>query len=188
MSMYYDPDKPNTSTSTFTWTYCDIPGWDEIQEELAGLDTHVVRPHSPFWRTDNMEIYRPYLSKLWTWFEDQGLEPRGIAWVHSLPGSTGGVHTDLGPHDLALQLPVKNCVDTDTVIYRSIGQHWLKRTVPVGYYWNIENVEEIDRYTLTDRPIIFNIKHPHSVVNRSRLHRQAISVRFEKDPWYLVNK
>ena len=186
--MYYDPDKPNISTSTFTWSYYDIPGWDEIRAELRALDSHVVRPPSPFWRTDNMEIYRPHLPLLWGWFECVGLEPLHIAWVHSLPGSKGSVHTDLGPHDLALQLPVKNCVDTDTAIYRSLGPARLVLTKPIGYYWDIENVEEIDRYTLTDRPIIFNIKHPHSVVNRSRLHRQAISVRFEKDPWFLVNK
>jgi hypothetical protein len=135
-----------------------------------------------------MEIYRPYLSKLWMWVDSQALNPRCIAWVCSLSGSRGQIHTDLGPTDLALQLPVKNCRDTDTVIYRSLGPPQLVLSKPVGYYWADKDVEEISRYTLMDRPIIFNIKHPHSVVNRSKMARQAISVRFEKDPWFLVDK
>ena len=186
--MYYDPDKPNVSTSTFTWSYCDIQGWGDIRRELSKLVDHVVRPPSPFWRTDRMEIYQPHLPLLWGWFDCVGLEPLHIAWVHSLPGSRGSVHTDLGPHELALQLPVKDCVDTYTAIYRSIGKPWLKMTVPTGYYWQAEDVEEIARYTLQDKPIIFNIKHPHSVVNPSKLHRQAISVRFRVDPWWLTDK
>lgn len=184
--MYYDPDKPNVSTSTFTWSYCDIPGWDDIRAELSLLVDHVDRPRSPFWRTNRLEIYKPYLPKLWAWFDSVGLEPLFIAWVHSLPISSGQIHTDLGGQDLALQLPVKDCVNTDTVIYRSTGPHRFKATEPMSYYWTPEHAEEIARYSLRDRPIVFNIKHPHNVVNHTKLHRQAISVRFKVDPWWLT--
>jgi len=185
--VYYDPDNANISTSTFTWSYCDIPGWSGIREELALLPPKVVRPKTSFWRTSEIGLYEPHLPCLWAWFRDSGLEVRSVAWVHSLPNSRAQIHTDLGPSDLALQLPVTGCEDTYTAIYWALAPAVLKLTTPVGYYWQQEQVQERDRYWLRDRPILLNIKHPHQVVNTGRLHRQAISVRFAQDPWWLVD-
>lgn len=179
-------DNPWQTTSSFTFQAISIPGWDLIQTELSQLP-EIIQPNKPFWRTRDLDLYQKHLPRLWEWFQDQGLEPLHIAYVWVKPHLAYPIHTDLGPQDLALQLPISGCRAVTTPIYRALGEPWFKQTVPTGYYWDPRQVEQIAEYTLEDQPIIFNIKQIHSVVNKTTWTRHALSVRFTQDPWQLVH-
>jgi len=107
------------------------------------------------------------------------------------PFNVGKIHTDVR-HDnnvLAIQIPLINCEN-------SITEFWEADQLAVAtpsdsngstyQYFSKDQCKKIDQFQLIN-PLIFRTDIPHSVTNKSKSFRKAISLRFYTDPWHLVN-
>lgn len=100
------------------------------------------------------------------------------------------IHTDYRADNLklALNIPLKNCENSLTEIWESLGplpKYFVTATGIPYNHLNPTHCKKITEFKLTS-PVIFNTKMPHSVVNFSNEPRLAISLRFKEDPWHLV--
>jgi hypothetical protein len=179
--------------SSFIWQYVEIDTWPLVQTELDRLpdllDVEWDFENYGFKWSDRPEYFAPMLPALWTWFDQTGLEPARVGVLDKIAGQTVGYHFDLGPYELALQLPMKNCNDqTYTGFYISNGPPTIKSSPLVSQpnCYDPLKLTEIARYTL-DKPLIFNVKKIHGVHNLTAETRTCLSIRFRKDPWKLIN-
>lgn len=90
---------------------------------------------------------------------------------------------------LAINFPIKNCLDTVTKFYEPKGK-LVKPTrhVENGVHYLIypdQEWREIEEYVL-DRPVLLNTNVHHAVINHTKDVRISLSVRFRTDPWHLV--
>jgi hypothetical protein len=118
-----------------------------------------------------------------------------IAIVTTHPMQTQDPHIDQGNETLGINFPLSGNSATYTSIFKNKGrveyvvsQDEVKPGIKEQrrYLKYIdENPEEIARYELT-RPVMLNVKMPHSVVNLSKDERVGISFRFKQDPWSLI--
>jgi hypothetical protein len=137
----------------------------------------------------------PLLNKF---FKKMGLsELSRIAIITTKPNSVQDPHVDQGEETLGINFPLAGTSATYTQIFKNKGE--LKyvsspdeeiipgQTKARQYLKYIDdNPEEIGRYEL-NRPVILNVKMPHSVVNLSNDPRVGISFRFNADPWELMD-
>lgn len=135
----------------------------------------------------------PTLSKF---FNDFGLGKLSrIAIVTTHPNSVQDPHVDQGEETLGINFPLSGISATYTQIFRNKGElkyvtshdeskDGIKRQRRYLKYID-DSPEEIGRYEL-NRPVMLNVKMPHSVVNLSNDERVGISFRFKADPWKLV--
>jgi hypothetical protein len=112
--------------------------------------------------------------------------------INAQPRSVGMIHKDYRPVDnnvLAINIPLINCdeattyfwdttEDVNKVDYTSSGSPY------IGF--SPASCTKIDEFVLT-KPAIFRTDIPHSVNNTTFKNRLAISLRFVKDPWHLIN-
>lgn len=102
------------------------------------------------------------------------------------------IHTDFRPHDnnqLAINIPLLNCEDSYTKFYKTTKENDLVEYSSSGsplIRYHPDDCVQIDEFRLSN-PVVFRTDIPHSVVNLSPNTRLAISLRFETDPWHLVN-
>jgi hypothetical protein len=177
----------------FIWQYIEIDSWPLIQTELDLLPGLVdiawdFENHGFKW-SNRPEYFAPLLPVLWTWFDQKGLEPAKVGVLDKVAGQAVGYHVDLGPYELALQLPIKNCNDqTYTGFYISDGPPTIKSSPRVSEpnCYDPLRLTEIARYTL-DKPLIFNVKKIHGVHNLTSRTRTCLSIRFRQNPWKLIN-
>jgi hypothetical protein len=125
--------------------------------------------------------------------EFMGLPIFRAVLINAQPRSIGMIHRDHRPVDnnvLAINIPLINCnqavtyfwnttEDINKVSYTSSGSPY------IGF--SRTSCTKIDEFILTD-PIIFRTDIPHSVDNQTANNRLAISLRFKKDPWHLINE
>ena len=136
----------------------------------------------------------PTLSRF---FDDAGLELSRIAIVTTHPNSVQDPHVDQGEETLGINFPLSGTSSTYTQIFKNKGElryvtshdeskAGIKQQRRYLKYID-DSPEEIGRYEL-NRPVMLNVKMPHSVVNLSDDERVGISFRFKADPWNLIEE
>jgi hypothetical protein len=137
------------------------------------------------------------LPKLNKFFNSTGIELLRIAIIVTHPNSTQDPHIDQGPERLAINFPLAGTGETFTQMFKNKGilkyvtsidenKTAIKEQRRYLQYFD-EDLEELGRYVL-NRPVILNVKMPHSVVNLSNDERIGISFRFKQDPWHLIKE
>jgi hypothetical protein len=109
------------------------------------------------------------------------------------PNAVGRIHTDFRPDknfgdQLAIQIPLENCEHSITELWSSDYEPPIQYThngQPYNYFDKSRCVK-VSEFALT-QPVIWRTDVPHSVNNFSDRPRLAISLRFKKDPWNLIN-
>lgn len=122
-----------------------------------------------------------------------GMEVQRFVLIQVGPNAIGRIHTDFRPDEygdqLALQIPLDNCEQSITEMWES------EYDPPIQYtdngqpyrFFEPSRCKKLTEFKLT-QPLIFRTDVPHSASNMSDKIRRAISVRFKKDPWHLVNE
>ena len=88
------------------------------------------------------------------------------------------VHTDAG-RKCTLNIPLVNCKDTLTIVYKSIDTETVYDSSKVVNKLNsTENLIELYRFEL-DRPMLFNTTYPHEVVTNGK---ERISISWSLMP------
>ena len=138
------------------------------------------------------------LPALREYFNSIGLgELSRIAIVTTHPNSVQDPHVDQGEETLGINFPLAGTSATYTQIFKNKGElryvtshdeskSGIKQQRRYLKYID-DNPEELGRYEL-NRPVMLNVKMPHSVVNLSKDERVGISFRFKADPWDLVDQ
>jgi hypothetical protein len=135
----------------------------------------------------------PILSKF---FSCCDLQISRIAIITTHPNSVQDTHVDQGEETLGINFPLSGTSATYTQIFKNKGElryvtshdenkSGIKQQRRYLKYID-DSPEEIGRYEL-NRPVMLNVKMPHSVVNLSNDERVGISFRFKTDPWILVH-
>jgi hypothetical protein len=162
------------------WQYVDLDPVevDKIKEDYL---THLPNNSHFFQMIDiesktfmGMELLRPVLIQV---------EAR----------AKGRIHTDFRPDknfgdQLAIQIPLINCEHSVTELWSSDYEPPVQYTTngqPYNYFEKSRCVK-VSEFVLT-HPVIWRTDVPHSVSNYSDGPRLAISLRFKKDPWNLIN-
>ena len=178
--------------TAFTWSWVDMPCWPQVQKEL--VDAYQLgQLMKRSWVWDDYPEMRQFLPTLYQWCDQQAIKPRRFASVQQHANTHQSYHVDLGPFDIALQLPVYGCELGYTGFYTSTEQRDLltgpkvKTGNHAWFNYAQNTLTEIDRYYLTG-PMMINIRQIHSVQNWSPVTRMGLSVRFWQDPWHLVDK
>lgn len=171
----------------FYFKYLDLP-YDRAEVE----NLYNLYPNMPgrfnMLKTDEAMSQLPVLSSL---FKSLNLVPSKVAYINIGRNTTQIVHIDWGVENLALNFPVYNCSDIYTEFY-DIPDSELKEGKTMGtglpfyYYSDMTDKKYVDKFSLT-KPVLLNIKKPHSVVNNSTLSRISLSFRFKTDPWFLAS-
>lgn len=137
------------------------------------------------------------------WANSQQLSIRGMTFIRARPFFEERIHIDsitehYDPYDnlitIALNIPITdNCPFSHTVWYKRTGGDPKNSSIynPVGSNIPFVNskddteFEEICRINLKTSTLL-NIRIYHNVINPTDTERVAISIRFKKDPWWLV--
>jgi hypothetical protein len=135
-----------------------------------------------------------HCKKLTNALTELGVRPAVAGLVRSFPKQVAGnPHIDSGPQSLAINFPVQDCEHSTTNFYKPIGIDSepviISKKHPNGTeYFHYENVtwELLDSYCL-DLPTLLNVHTPHKVDHYGDQIRLAVSIRFQTDPWFLVN-
>jgi hypothetical protein len=122
-----------------------------------------------------------------------GMEILRPVLIQVEPRATGRIHTDFRPDkdfgdQLAIQIPLENCEHSLTELWSSEYEPPVQHTSngqPYNYFDKSRCIK-ITEFILT-QPVIWRTDIPHSVNNTSDKTRLAISLRFKKDPWNLIN-
>lgn len=121
-----------------------------------------------------------------------------IAIVTTHPCSVQDPHVDQGEETLGINFPLSGTGATYTQIFRNKGELRYvtspdeeNRKGPAKQRLYLQYIdddpEEIGRYEL-NRPVMLNVKMPHSVINLSEDSRVGMSFRFKADPWNLIEE
>lgn len=120
------------------------------------------------------------------------LEIQRLVLIQVSPFANGRIHTDFRPSEygdkLALQIPLENCDSSTTKIWQSDYSpptQYTDNGQPYNYF-DPERCKLVTSFNLIS-PTFFRTDLPHSVDNPTSCWRRAISIRFKKDPWHLIN-
>ena len=122
-----------------------------------------------------------------------GMEIQRPVLIQVEARASGRIHTDFRPDknfgdQLAVQIPLINCEHSLTELWSSDYEPPVQYTTngqPYNYFEKSRCVK-VSEFVLT-QPVIWRTDVPHSVSNYSDSPRLAISLRFKKDPWKLIN-
>jgi hypothetical protein len=172
----------------FTYKKIDVENYDAILAELKSFCEPLIDPDVSFKHLDITHfIDKCPLTMIW--FKNHNLELRVVAIVSYKENATElAPHIDTQRFTLALNFPIQNCESSYTAFYKLTKGDTRTRVMANGTTY-IEFVDaefnELDRVTL-DCATVINTKLPHQVWNTSTKVRTAISFRFTRDPWELV--
>jgi hypothetical protein len=163
----------------FYWKYQHIP--DQSLEYIKDLYNKVL--------PDNFEFFQVVSLPIDTFLN---LKISRAVLIQVAPFAKGRIHTDYRPegYSLALNIPLENCEHSITSMWDTTDQiteiRYTTNNSPYHYY-DPALCKKITEFKLT-RPVFFDTSIPHSVDNMSDKWRRAISLRFEPDPWNLINE
>jgi len=164
----------------FYWQYIDL---DSNEVDRIKKDYLKHRPdNSHFFQTVNIET-RTFM----------GMEILRPVLIQVESSAVGRIHTDFRPDknfgdQLAIQIPLENCEHSITELWSSDYEPPVQYThngQPYNYFDKSRCIK-VSEFSLT-QPVIWRTDVPHSVNNFSNMPRLAISLRFKKDPWNLIN-
>lgn len=164
----------------FLWRYIDID--NQQLEDLKSKYFKVLPDNEHFFQSLDIGIN-----------EFMGMELQRAVLIQVSPGALGRIHTDWRfdknyGDQLALNIPLMNCEDSVTKMWESDyipPTQYTENGQPYNYY-DIDRCKKIAEFKLI-KPVLFRTDIPHSVNNTGKKVRRAISLRFKKDPWHLVN-
>lgn len=172
---YFKPATPSIEES-FAWRYIDLDL--DLVEEIKGIYLKNLKAdlsQYEFFQVLPIEI--PHV---------MGRRVIGAGFVYSKGNHTSKyTHKDpvvSGASTFALNIPLINCQDSRTTLYRN-------RKAPMYSFYGgrvaeiakVSDCDPVADYTL-DRPIMFNTQILHAVDNFSPDPRLAISLRFDQNP------
>lgn len=164
----------------FVWKYIDGIDPEEISRVQKIVLDNIPRNSNFFQNLHFVDIDTFMGKKVQTVVLLQ-LEPRKNSIIHIDDRVNGNV--------LALNIPLENCEDSYTDIWKSSVPPEIRYTtnrVPYNFI-NKTKCTLIDRFTLTN-PVLFRTDLPHSGNNSANnKFRRAVSIRFEEDPWELID-
>jgi hypothetical protein len=125
--------------------------------------------------------------------EFMGMEVQRFVLIQVSGNAVGRIHTDWRPKEygnqLALNIPLLNCEHSVTELWSSDytpPTQYTENGQPYNFY-DPARCKKLTEFKLT-QPVLFRTDVPHSVNNSSNKIRKAISIRFKKDPWNLVDE
>ena len=163
----------------FLWKHIDID-----PDEMSSLQERYIQS-----LPNNNHFFQPLDLGITKFL---GLDVQRFVLIQVAPQAVGRIHTDWRPHNfgyqLALNIPLINCDKSTTSLWSS------DYTPPTQYtengqpynFFDPNRCKKLTEFKLT-QPTMFRTDLPHSVDNPTDKVRLAISVRFQQDPWHLVN-
>ena len=137
--------------------------------------------------TSNPSFYFQYVYIPFTHF--MGMKLNKCALITVIPNNPLPIHIDQ-QEGLAINIPLLNCEDTVTEFWHCDQPHkvgYTRNGVPYFYYPTNTITTKIGEFVLT-RPVLFDVRVPHSSTNKGIGTRLAISLRFENNPVHLKTK
>jgi hypothetical protein len=162
----------------FYWKYYDV-----LENDLNEIK-EIYRKNLP----DNTEFFQVIDIPIKTFMN---LKISRAVLIQVSPYARGRIHTDYRPegYNLALNIPLENCEHSITSMWNTKNQNteirYTTNNSPYHYY-DPNLCKKITEFKL-NKPVIFDTSVPHSVDNNCDKWRRAISLRFEPDPWHLIN-
>lgn len=177
-------------TSLFLNKNLDIPNYQFLLMELKSFYLkRIPSEPSPFNHVDVTEllINCPITN---IWLRENNLSLKVAALIITLPHKSHvDPHVDTQNNNLAINFPIENCEGCWTSLYKIIKGSTSQSTLPNGLTYvsfsEDAEFEEISKFTL-ESPVIFNTKIPHQVWNPTDKTRVSASLRFHKDPWWMI--
>jgi hypothetical protein len=163
----------------FYWKYCDIP------EEDIKFIQNMYKENMP----SNREFFQEITMPLKTFIDSKIAK---AVLIQVAPFANCPIHADHvnGSNcKLALNIPLENCENSVTRLWDISDQVTEVKYTPNKaryHYYDPLLCKKITEFQLT-KSVLFDTTVPHSVHNMSDKWRRAISLRFESDPWHLVN-
>jgi hypothetical protein len=171
----------------FYFNYIDIP------YDLNEVQTFYKNNPIPngYFTIQDINVVLQALPSIKKWFEDNGCKPNKVAYISTSANVVQPPHKDNSDQILAVNFPVDNCNEVETVFYddtnvRSVLLHTRATNVPYHHYL-LGDRKPTTRYILS-KPVILNVKKIHSVVNTTNKDRISLSFRFEQEPWHIVKE
>jgi hypothetical protein len=163
----------------FLWQYIDIDF--NLIEDIKNRYMEVLPDNNFFFQPVDLALT-----------EFMGMEIQRAVLIQAMPNAIGRIHTDWRfdkdyGDKLALNIPLMNCEESTTVLWKS------NYTPPTQYtdngqpynFYHPSRCVKITEFKLI-KPVLFRTDIPHSVNNSSNNVRRAISLRFKRDPWHLI--
>lgn len=157
---------------------------EAIHQEIKNLNIKNCKENFNYFAIDDIKIQCPIF---FNWMENKKMVAVKAAVIITDANFYNSIpHIDAQVNSLALNFPIENCEETETIFYKTESPLKIKLlTKPNGViYKSILNTDwkEIGRYTL-DSPVFLNTHVPHKIVNHGQNRRIALSIRFDPDPW-----
>ena len=158
-----------------------------IYQYLDNLDPFEIKKFQEAYlmAVANPNFHFQYVDIPYTHF--MGMQLNKCVLITIKPTSPLPMHIDQR-EGLALNIPLLNCEDTVTEFWNCDRPYKIGYTVNglPYFYFPPETVKiKIAEFVLT-KPVLFDVRVPHSSTNKGTETRLAISLRFAKDPWHLV--
>lgn len=169
----------------FTFKQIPIENFDTALKELEQLSYE----HKAL---KGFNLINPYetlckLPTIVTWLRKYKLTVDLIVFLQVNSGNSWDVHIDYGRHDVALNLPIRGCMNSSTNFYKfneaAVKTCYTKGTDLPYLEYQDSNPQLVDTYYLT-RPSLLNIKMPHCVNNVTSVERVCLSIRFQQDQFF----
>jgi len=176
----------------------EMPGWEKIGEVVYKNLPEEYKLHGGF-RSHDPALFqkcKPLVDCISIYTSWNNVSD--VAVVSVPPNKLWPIHTDWKiTFPFSLNIPIYNCTtETRTSFYKVkdqekfITKHSDKKKVeskeyleynslPEGHVFELEDVEEIDSYHLTE-PTLYRIDVPHSIFNSGSQQRLSLSVRFRE--------
>lgn len=183
-----------------------LPNYCGIKDEFKSYYDEKIKDSgliTQFFNPIDKQNCMAHVPQFMDWVSRQNLKVRGITYIRAKPYTAEGIHIDsptehYNPWDnlvsLALNIPItQNCENSHTIWYKKINgrvrndviNNTVNLDIPYVKYDLDTHFEEIERISLKTSTIL-NIRIFHNVVNPTDIDRVAVSVRFDVDPWWLV--
>lgn len=169
-----------------------IENIEEITKEITAYADKFMHVAKNFYQLDQADFLKncPLVK---SWIARSGLELQDCILVVIVPRKLDpNIHIDtipkFGMQRTSLNIPIRNCEDSETKIYKLIKGNTIKKSTIDGseYIAFSEGAEfeEIASYKL-DVPTAINIVNPHGIINYGNKPRISLSLRFVLEPPWL---
>jgi hypothetical protein len=161
----------------------------KIAGEIDNLDITRCKDNFNYLELEYVETCCP---TLFEWLHNKKINPIKVAVIITEARFYNSVpHIDAQTNCLALNFPIKYCNESETIFYSTetpLETIILEKTNGV-IYKSLKNKDwiEIEKYTL-DSATLLNTHIPHKIINYGKNKRVALSIRFDPDPWNLIDE
>jgi hypothetical protein len=173
---------------SFYFKYLEIP---YSSNEIAKLlEKYPLLNTNRFDQVSISEL-KELLPSLFEWFSKHSMEPVQAFLINHGPGYKQSIHVDLVENSLAINIPLNpDAEDSTTRMYKikdGCEDFSYDNTSTTKYKFIKYDWQQVDLHTeyKSIKPVLINIKNPHSAWNNTAHTRGVLSFRFKNDPWFL---